>query len=91
MSYYETAKFRLTNHARIRIRERLRIDPKLGDLEVDAIINERLEGLRPQYSDAAYDYYKIPGTKSMFAVVVAKDAVITTVTKMPPHKIKTIL
>ncbi|WP_156940225.1 hypothetical protein [Mycoplasmoides alvi] len=78
MSYYSSEKFIVTNHARIRIKERLKVSGD-SDLVIDMIINEKLNGIVPTYFDDKYDYYKIPGTKNMYALVKKNTKLIITV------------
>ncbi|WP_027124012.1 hypothetical protein [Mycoplasmoides pirum] len=91
MSYYSKSKFVVSNHARLRIKERLKLDINFNDLEIDVIINEKLSGLKPTYQKDGYEYYKIPETKNLYAIVLKNNNLITTVTNMLPSKIKKIL
>lgn len=79
MSYYHHSnKFIVSNHARVRIKERLNIKSEF-DLEIDLEINKILNGLVPTLSDANHDYYKIPKTKNMYAVVERNKNLILTI------------
>lgn len=87
MAYYDTnIKFKVSNHARVRIKQRLNIK-STSDLEIDIEINEILNGLKPAFSDKNCDYYKIPNYIDTYAVV-SKNKAILTVSKMSPNKIK---
>lgn len=87
MGYYDTnIKFKVSNHARVRIKERLNIKAN-SDLEIDIEINEILKGLKPAFSAKNCDYYKIPNYIDTYAIV-NKNKLILTVSKMGPTKIK---
>ena len=91
MSYYSHSnKFVISDHARERIKQRLKIRSD-NVLEIDIQINEKLMGIIPEFSDYAHDYYKIPGTLDLYAIVVRSSNLIRTVTKIGPHKKTTLL
>lgn len=87
MGYYDTnIKFKVSNHARVRIKERLNIKAT-SDLEIDIEINEILNGLKPAFTAKNCEYYKIPNYIDTYAII-SKDKLILTVSKMGPVKIK---
>lgn len=91
MSYYQqNIKFHVSNHARARIKQRLNI--KADDiLTIDLEINKRLDGILPTIQTAIHDYYKIPNTKDLYAIVLRESNLIMSVTPIGPHKMMTLL
>lgn len=88
MSYYDTKhKFNLSIHARERIKKRMNIAKNTSDIEIDIIINNELQNLKPTYQFKECDYYKIPNYNHLYAIVIRKSKLIKTVTQIHPEQI----
>ncbi|WP_027119463.1 hypothetical protein [[Mycoplasma] testudinis] len=86
MSYYKKGlKFKVSDHARVRIKQRLNIKATL-DFEIDDKINEILEGLVPEFSNNGHDYYKIPKRYNFYAIVDSASNVVLSVGEMTNTK-----
>lgn len=84
--YYYASSFKLSAHARVRIRERLTFAPNIGDLELESHFNDLLRDIRPAFVRGTITYYKIPKHQQLYAVV-DQNGLVLTVTFFGAHKL----
>ncbi|CDN40187.1 hypothetical protein [Mycoplasma amphoriforme] len=88
MSFYnkKSAKFIISDHARVRIKERLNLTGEFN-FEIDNQINKILFGLKPEIKGRdGTDYYKIPKMYNYYAVVKRENSLVLSITPLSPAK-----
>ncbi|KEZ23903.1 hypothetical protein [Ureaplasma diversum] len=86
MSYYGIIKYKLTDHAISRLKQR---EPKFKDMSnimISAHINQRLNNIRPAYTDTnGYLVYIDPYNQG-YSFLINQDNIVITYTKRSINK-----
>ena len=87
MSYYQKNKFIITDHALIRVKQRIENFKHKSDFEIVQLLNDYLNNTNVEFSDNNYDYYHYDcKIKYLYIVVKRCNSLIISVTPISHAK-----
>lgn len=86
MSFYFKNRFIISDHARVRIKERIKKYKNEKDFIIDNDINNLLSILNPKFSTKQHFYFEHPKQQGFYFVVCKKQKLILTFSKISYDK-----